>query len=82
MTGTIYKLEVNPQIPERLARLEELANNLWYSWDRPARGLFVALSAPLWRASNHNPKAFLKRADQALYAAKREGRNRVVATTV
>jgi starch phosphorylase len=64
MTGTIYKLEVNPQIPERLARLEELANNLWYSWDRPARGLFVALSAPLWRASNHNPKAFLKRADQ------------------
>jgi len=64
MSGTIYKLEVNPQIPERLARLEELANNLWYSWDRPTRGLFVSLSAPLWRASNHNPKAFLKRADQ------------------
>ena len=64
MTGTVYKLEVNPQIPERLARLEELANNLWYSWDRPTRGLFVSLSHPLWKATNHNPKAFLKRADQ------------------
>jgi starch phosphorylase len=64
MTGTAYKLEVNPQIPERLERLEELANNLWYSWDRPTRGLFAGLSQPLWKASNHNPKAFLKRAAQ------------------
>lgn len=32
MTGTVYQLEVNPQLPERLERLEELANNLWYSW--------------------------------------------------
>ena len=44
MTGTVYTLEVNPQLPERLERLEELANNLWYSWDRPTRGLFVSLS--------------------------------------
>ena len=64
MTGTVYHLEVNPQIPERLARLEELANNLWYSWDRPTQGLFASLSHPLWTATNHNPKAFLKRADQ------------------
>ncbi len=64
MTGTVYKLEVNPQIPARLERLEELANNLWYSWDRPSRSLFASLSLQLWDASNHNPKAFLKRADQ------------------
>ena len=64
MTGTAYQLEVNPQLPERLERLEELANNLWYSWDRPTQGLFASLSHPLWQASNHNPKAFLKRADQ------------------
>ncbi len=64
MTGTLYTLEVNPKIPERLERLEELANNLWYSWDSPTRGLFSSLSHPLWQASNHNPKAFLKRADQ------------------
>jgi starch phosphorylase len=60
MTGTVYTLEVNPQIPERLARLEELANNLWYSWDRPTRAVRQP-SHPLWRPCNHNPKAFLKR---------------------
>ncbi len=64
MTGTVFKLEVNPRIPARLERLEELANNLWYSWDRPTRSLFAQLSDPLWKATNHNPKAFLKRADQ------------------
>lgn len=64
MTGTIYKLEVNPEIPARIERLEELANNLWYSWDRPTRALFASLSSALWQATGHNPKAFLKRADQ------------------
>ena len=64
MTGTTYKIEVNPQIPARLERLEELANNLWYSWDRPTRALFSRLSRPLWGATGHNPKAFLKRANQ------------------
>ena len=47
MTGTVYKLEVNPRIPARLERLEELANNLWYSWDRPTRSLFAQLSNQL-----------------------------------
>jgi len=64
MPGTRYQLEVNPEIPARLVRLEELANNLWYSWDRPTRSLFARLSAGLWRAVNHSPKAFLKRIDQ------------------
>ncbi|HQQ35053.1 MAG TPA: alpha-glucan family phosphorylase [Rugosibacter sp.] len=64
MPGTRYPLEVNPEIPPRLARLEELANNLWYSWNRPARELFARLNLGLWRAANHSPKAFLKRIDQ------------------
>lgn len=64
MSGTVYQLEVNPRIPDRLQPLETLANNLWYSWDRPTQGLFASLSHALWQATNHNPKAFLKRADQ------------------
>jgi len=64
MPGTRYQLEVNPKVPARLARLDELANNLWYSWDRPTRSLFARLSAGLWRATRHSPKAFLKRIDQ------------------
>lgn len=62
--GTTYVIEVNPKIPRRLLRLEELANNLWYSWDRPTRTLFARLHPGLWDAINHDPKAFLKRVDE------------------
>ena len=64
MPGTRYQLEVNPQLPPRLERLNELANNLWYSWDRPTRNLFARLGQKLWGAVGHSPKAFLKRLDQ------------------
>lgn len=62
--GTTYTLEVNPKIPRRLLRLEELAENLWYGWNRPARTLFARLHPGLWRAVGNNPKAFLKRVDE------------------
>lgn len=42
-------------IPERIGRLEELANNLWWSWHPQARDLFRALDYPLWRLGGHNP---------------------------
>ena len=64
MPGTPFLLEVNPKIPPRLARLEELANNLWYGWDRPTRSLFARLHPSLWGSVGHSPKAFLKRVDQ------------------
>ncbi|KAB2309155.1 glycosyltransferase family 1 protein [Betaproteobacteria bacterium SCN2] len=62
--GTSYTIEVNPKIPRRLIRLEELANNLWYTWDKPTRTLFARLHPGLWEATGHNPKAFLKRVDE------------------
>jgi starch phosphorylase len=62
--GTRFTLEVNPQLPARLARLQDLANDLWYGWDRQARSLFARLSPSLWEASGHSPKAFLKRVDE------------------
>ena len=49
-SGTTYQLEVHPQIPQRLARLTDLANNLWYSWDRPTRELFARMHRGLWNA--------------------------------
>ena len=64
MPGTPFQLEVNPSLPERLARLDELANNLWYSWDRPTRSLFSGLGTDVWHQTGHSPKAFLKRVDQ------------------
>ncbi|MEP7062936.1 MAG: alpha-glucan family phosphorylase [Betaproteobacteria bacterium] len=62
--GTPFVIEVSPIIPPRLARLQDLASNLWYSWDRPTRELFERLHPGLWDAVGHNPKAFLKRVDQ------------------
>jgi starch phosphorylase len=64
--GTQFSLEVNPKIPPQLARLDELANNLWYSWDiMPTRALFSRLDPALWNMVGHSPKALLKRIDQA-----------------
>ena len=63
--GTTFNLEINPKIPQRLMRLEELANNLWYGWDiMPTRALFSRLDPVLWNAVGHSPKALLKRIDQ------------------
>ncbi len=62
--STPFVLEVRPRIPARLARLEELANNLWYSWDLPTRDLFSHIHRSLWDAVGQNPKAFLRRVDE------------------
>ncbi|SEG05521.1 alpha-glucan family phosphorylase [Nitrosomonas ureae] len=63
---TAFTITVNPKIPNRLKRLEELANNLWYSWDRATRALFSRLDPHLWEAVGHNPKTFLKRVDESI----------------
>lgn len=62
--GTTFVLEVHPKLPRRLVRLEELASDLWYSWDRPTRELFSRMHPQLWDAVGHSPKAFLTRIDE------------------
>src|SRR5437762_2537902 len=62
--GTPFPLEINPKLPNELARLAELADNLWFSWNRSARGLFARLDPELWDALEHSPKALLKEVDQ------------------
>ncbi len=62
--GTAFLLEVQPKIPRRLARLRDLAGNLWYGWDRATHELFARLDPELWNAVGHNPKALLKRIDE------------------
>jgi starch phosphorylase len=50
----------NPKLPQRINRLDELANNLWWSWHEKARSLFRILDYPLWRLSGHNPVKVLR----------------------
>ena len=47
------------KIPARIARLEELAYNFWWSWHRSARDLFKVLDYTLWRSTAHNPVQML-----------------------
>ena len=53
-----------PKIPERISRLDELANNLWWSWHEDARSIFRILDYPLWRLSGHNPVKVLRETSQ------------------
>ena len=57
-------LEVTPVIPESLARLPELAANLFFSWHRPVRALFEDLDPELWKQTNGNPRLMLRCVDQ------------------
>ena len=58
--ATEFRLEAHPLLPEPLERLEELANDLFYSWDHGVRSLFVRIDLPLWQKVEHNPKLFLR----------------------
>ena len=41
-------LSVFPHIPERIQRLHELADNLWWSWNPDAQALYATLNVSLW----------------------------------
>ena len=45
--------------PERINRLDELAIDLWWSWQSDARAVFRRLDYTLWRATAHNPVRML-----------------------
>ena len=47
------------KMPGELARLQELAYNLWWSWTPDARRLFETIDPTLWRLSYHNPVKLL-----------------------
>lgn len=64
MAGTRFSVEVQPTLPARLGRLQDLAEDLLYSWDRQVRALFWRLDNQLWDSSGHNPKLFLRRVSQ------------------
>ena len=47
------------ELPNRIHRLNELAGDLWWSWNRTARVVFRRLDYPLWRSTAHNPVKML-----------------------
>jgi glycogen phosphorylase len=55
----ILAFTVKPNIPARLKTLEELARNLWISWNYEAIMLFMRLDYDAWLASRQNPVRML-----------------------
>jgi starch phosphorylase len=43
------------KIPERISRLKDMSNSLWWSWHPAGRAVFRTLDYALWRLSGHNP---------------------------
>ena len=55
----VRHFHVYPNIPEALKPLEDLARNLWFSWNWDAVQLFIRLSPALWEKSYQNPVLML-----------------------
>ncbi len=51
---------IKQKLTPRLARLEELAYNFWWSWHRPSRDLFKRFDRSLWTTTRHNPVRILR----------------------
>ena len=58
------KITVNPQLPKKIERLSEIANNLWWSWNTEFLKLFKTIDIDLWEQCGKNPVKFLKLVDQ------------------
>ncbi len=51
-------------LPKRIARLGELAYNLWWTWQPEAGRIFGKLDYDLWERLGHNPIRFLQEASR------------------
>ena len=57
---TTIALDGLDPLPPRIARLAELALDLWWTWNPNARNVFRRLDYTLWRATAHNPVRMLQ----------------------
>ena len=55
----VQRIAIVPSLPEKLERLKEIANNMWWCWDANAIDLFRRLSPDLWESTYHNPVKIL-----------------------
>src|SRR5216117_257348 len=50
----------SPPLPERVSRLVDLSQNLWWSWQLDARELFHRIDPRLWETTRHNAVSLLR----------------------
>ncbi|MCH3993848.1 MAG: alpha-glucan family phosphorylase [Prevotella sp.] len=54
-------MTIKSRLPEQLRCLDELAHNMWWSWNYEARNLFKSLDGQLFEEVGHNPVLLLER---------------------
>ncbi|NWG06595.1 MAG: alpha-glucan family phosphorylase [Chloroflexi bacterium] len=52
-------------LPKRIARLSELAYNLWWTWQPESQRIFGRLDYDLWERLGHNPIRLLREVDRS-----------------
>ena len=58
------KIIVEPQLPKSINRLDEMANNLWWSWNSEYLRLLKHMDKDLWERVEKNPVKFLNGVSQ------------------
>jgi starch phosphorylase len=63
---TTFKTEIPKQfpLPRRINRLDQLAYNLWWTWNPDSQRLFERIDRTLWDRVNHNPVRFLQQVNR------------------
>lgn len=54
------RILVRSAVPKQLENLQQLARNIWWSWNSEAQALFASIDAELWEKSQHNPISLLE----------------------
>lgn len=62
---TLGHVDVYSAPGARIARLSELAYNLWWSWTPEAQALYREIDPNLWKQVDHNPVKFLRQVSQS-----------------
>lgn len=58
---------VQPRLPAKFEGLNELANNLWWTWNYEAVELFEIIDPELWEQTEKNPILLLKKVSHERY---------------
>ena len=59
--ATWKTVSAKSNIPAELEKLNDLAHNMWWSWNHDARSLFTSLDAELYAECGYNPVLLLER---------------------
>ena len=60
----VTKYTVVPRLPERIGRLLDIADNIWWCWDPEAIDLFFRIDRDLWVETHENPRRLLGEVSQ------------------